>query len=106
MHRNLFGHAREPALRRLGQPHRRARISSDFSYDLATTFRRPGVFTPDTDMTLKLSAERETVDTYESTTFAAKAGLEHRFSRDADRQHRGQRRMGRHRRRLRQQPAI
>ena len=31
-------------------------------------------------MTLKLSAERETVDTYESRTIAAKAGLEHRFS--------------------------
>ena len=37
-------------------------------------------------MTLKLEAEREDVDPYESTTFAAKAGLEHRFSPDAHRQ--------------------
>ena len=56
------------------------RTSQNFSYKLATTFRRPGVFTPDTDLTLKLSGERETVDTYESRTIAAKAGVEHRFS--------------------------
>jgi translocation and assembly module TamA len=80
MHRNLFGHAEslrfDAAISRIG-----ANDLGDFSYDLATTFRRPGVFTPNTDATFRLSAERETVDTYESTTFAAKAGLDHRFSR-------------------------
>ncbi len=80
MHRNLFGHAEslrfDAAVSRIF-----ANDLTDFSYDLATTFRRPGMFTPNTDATLKLSAVRETVDTYESTTFAAKAGLEHRFSR-------------------------
>lgn len=80
MHRNLFGHGEslrfDAAMSRIG-----ANDLKDFSYDLATTFRRPGVFTPDTDATFRISAERETVDTYESTTFSAKAGLDHRFSK-------------------------
>jgi len=81
MHRNLFGHAEslrfDAAVSRLFANE----DPQDFSYDLATTFRRPGMFTPNTDMTLKLEAERETVDTYDSTTFSAKAGLDHRFSK-------------------------
>ena len=67
MHRNLFGHAEslrfDAAVSRIG-----ADDLEDFSYELATTFRRPGVFTPNTDVTLKLEAEREDVDPYESTT--------------------------------------
>lgn len=83
MHRNLFERAEslrfDASVSRIFADG----FSSDFgdlSYLLATTFRRPGVFTPDTDMTLKLAAEREFVDTYESTTFSGRAGLEHRFS--------------------------
>ena len=79
MHRNLFGHGEslrfDASVSRIG-----AEDVENFSYKLATTFRRPGVFTPDTDLTLKLSGERETVDTYESSTIAAKVGVEHRFS--------------------------
>jgi translocation and assembly module TamA len=79
MHRNLFGHAEslrfDAELSRLG-----ADDLDQFSYDLLTTFRRPGVFTPNTDMTLKLEAEREDVDPYEATSFSGKVGLEHRFS--------------------------
>ena len=79
MHRNLFGHAEslrfDAELSRIG-----ADDLEDFSYELATTFRRPGVFTPNTDATLKLEAEREDVDPYESTSFSGKVGLEHRFS--------------------------
>lgn len=79
MHRNLFGHAEsirfDAAISRLF-----ADDIEDFSYLLATTFRRPGVLTPNTDMTLKLSGEREIVDTYESQTIAGRAGLDHRFS--------------------------
>ncbi len=79
MHRNLFGHAEslrfDAELSRIF-----ANDLTDFSYKLATTFRRPGVFTPDTDATFKLSAEREFVDTYESRTIAGKAGFEHRFN--------------------------
>ncbi len=79
MHRNLFGHGEslrfDATVSRLF-----ANDLTDFSYSLATTFRRPGVFSPNTDMTLKLSGEREFVDSYESRTIAAKVGLEHRFS--------------------------
>jgi translocation and assembly module TamA len=80
MHRNLFGHAEslrfDASVSRIFADG----FDWDLSYGLATTFRRPGVFTPDTDMTLRLEAEREFVDTYESVTIAGKAGLEHRFN--------------------------
>ena len=79
MHRDLFGHAEslrfDAAVSRIF-----ANDLTDLSYDLATTFRRPGVFTPDTDATFKLSAVREFVDTYESRSIAGRAGFEHRFN--------------------------
>lgn len=79
MRRNLFGRGEslrfDASISRIG-----AEDIENFSYKLATTFRRPGVFTPDTDATLRIFAERETVDAYESTTFGARAGLEHRFN--------------------------
>ncbi len=79
MHRNLLGHGEslrfDAALSRIF-----ANDIFDFSYLLATTFRRPGVFTPDTDATLRLLAEREFVDAYESRTIAGRAGFEHRLN--------------------------
>jgi translocation and assembly module TamA len=79
MHRNLFG--RGESLRFDASVSRIfANNFGDLSYGFTTTFRRPGVFTPDTDMTLKLAAEREFVDTYESRTLSGKAGLEQRFN--------------------------
>jgi translocation and assembly module TamA len=81
MHRNLFGHAEslrfDAEVSRIGA----GGFSTDVSYGLATTFRRPGVFTPDTDLTLKLAAEREFVDPYESTTISARGGLDHQFNK-------------------------
>ena len=78
-HRNLFGHAEslrfDASVSRIG-----ASDLGGLNYALATTFKRPGVFTPDTDLTLQLSGKREIVDAYESDTIAAKAGLEHTFS--------------------------
>jgi len=79
MHRNLFGHGEslrfDAAVSRI-----LADGFDDLSYELATTFRRPGVITPDTDVTLRVYAEREDVDPYVSTTFGARTGIEHRFS--------------------------
>ncbi len=79
MHRNLFGHAEslrfDASVSRIG-----ADSLSDLSYLLATTFRRPGVFTPDTDATFKLSAIREFVDTYQSKSIGGRVGLERRFN--------------------------
>jgi translocation and assembly module TamA len=79
MHRNLFGHGES-----LRFDANASRILADgfddISYELATTFRRPGVITPDTDVTLRVYAEREDVDPYVSTTIGATAGIEHRFN--------------------------
>jgi translocation and assembly module TamA len=80
MHRNLFGHAEslrfDASVSRIFADG----FTTDLSYGVATTFRRPGIFTPSTDLTLRLYAEREFVDTYESFTVGGSAGLEHRFS--------------------------
>jgi len=79
MRRNLFGHGEslrfDASVSRIF-----ANDFSDLSYDLATTFRRPGVFTPDTDATLRLAAMREFVDTYESRSISGRGGFEHRFN--------------------------
>lgn len=79
MHRNLFGRAEslrfDAAVSRIG-----AEGFDGLNYTAAATFRRPGVWTPDTDLTLQVAAKRELVDTYESRSVGARAGLEHRFS--------------------------
>ncbi len=81
MHRNLFGRAEslrfDASVSRIG-----AEDLGGLNYAAATTFRRPGVFTPDTDFTLQLAGKREFVDTYESRVVSAKAGFEHRFSEE------------------------
>jgi translocation and assembly module TamA len=81
MHRNLFGQAEslrfDASVSRIG-----AEGYQDLSYGLSATFRKPGVITPDTDLTLQVAAKREFVDTYESRSIGAKAGLEHRFSEE------------------------
>ena len=73
MHRNLFGHAEslrlEAAVSELG-----AQEVGNLTYNVAATFRRPGVFTPDTDFTLQVAGTREVVeDAYESRSVGAKA---------------------------------
>jgi translocation and assembly module TamA len=79
MHRNLFGHAEslrfDASVSRIG-----AENLEGLNYAAAMTFRKPAVFTPDTDLTLQVGGKREFVDTYESLTVNATAGLEHRFT--------------------------
>ncbi len=79
MHRNLFGRAEslrfDASVSRIG-----AEDLQGLNYAAATTFRKPGVLTPDTDLTLQLAGKREFVDTYESRSVSARTGLEHRFS--------------------------
>jgi translocation and assembly module TamA len=79
-HRNLFGRA-ESLRFDASVSHIAAQDLGDLSYLLGLTFRKPGVLTPDTDMTLQLVGEREFVDAYETRQVAAKIGLEHRFTR-------------------------
>ena len=79
LHRNLFGRAEslrfDASVSRIG-----AEALSGLNYAAATTFRKPGVLSPNTDMTLRLAGQREFVETYESRSVTAQAGLEHRFS--------------------------
>ena len=78
-HRNLFGQAEsirfDASVSRIG-----GEAYQELSYAASATFRKPGVFTPDTDLTLVLAAKREFVDTYEARSVSAAAGLEHIFS--------------------------
>jgi translocation and assembly module TamA len=78
-HRNLFGHAEsvrfDASVSRIA-----AQDLGDLSYAAGVTFRRPGVFTPDTDLTLQALGKREFVDAYEARSVAARAGLERRFT--------------------------
>jgi translocation and assembly module TamA len=79
MHRNLFGRAEslrfDASVSRIG-----AEDLQGLNYAAATTFRKPGVLTPDTDLTLQLAGKREFVDAYESRSVNIRGGLEHRLS--------------------------
>lgn len=75
-HRNLFGHAEQ--LRLSGAVSGVDSVDpTDFNYDLAATFTRPGVITPFTDITALLEATRDTPDTYTETAIKAKVALSH-----------------------------
>ncbi|WP_237155176.1 autotransporter assembly complex protein TamA [Oryzibacter oryziterrae] len=77
-HRNLFGHAEQ--LKLSGE------ISGidgtnvgDFTYAVSADFSKPGIFTPFTDLTAGLSANRSVYDSYTETAVTAKLGLAHAF---------------------------
>ncbi|MDQ0325503.1 translocation and assembly module TamA [Rhodopseudomonas julia] len=81
VHRNLFGHAER--LRIEGS------VSGidgadyeNFDYMLATTFTRPGIFTPDTDLVTNVTAKREDNDTYKEQSISGQVGITHRFTED------------------------
>jgi len=76
-HRNLFGRAE-----RLGIEGRVGGIDSedpeDYSYRVAATFLKPGVFTPFTDFSATVYAEQERPDTYRARTVGGALGFIHR----------------------------
>ncbi|BBE73786.1 autotransporter assembly complex protein TamA [Oharaeibacter diazotrophicus] len=77
-HRNLFGEAE-----RLRFEGRVAGIAStdptDFSYFLGTSFVKPGILTPWTDLTAAVNGEREVLDAYTQNTVRGRVGLAHAF---------------------------
>lgn len=77
-HRNLFGGAEQFEVR--GSISRLLEGAFDPDYRLATTFRKPGVFDPMTDFTLRLEGYRKTTDAYRVTAVEGEVGLEHIFS--------------------------
>lgn len=77
-HRNLFGGAEQFEVR--GSISRLLEGAFDPDYRLATTFRKPGVFDPMTDVTLRLEGYRETSEAYRVTAVEGEVGLSHIFS--------------------------
>jgi translocation and assembly module TamA len=77
-HRNLFGHAEQLDLR--ASISRLLEGAFDPDFRLAGTFRKPAVFDPMTDFTLRLEGYRETTEAYRVTAAEAEVGLAHIFS--------------------------
>lgn len=80
LHRNLFGRAE--SLRIDGQI---AGFGNTVDYDeidylLGAEFTKPGIFNPDTDLTLGLTAKREVNETYTETSIAGEVNLTHYYS--------------------------
>ena len=76
--RNLFGGAEQLEIR--GSVSRLLDGAFDPDYRLAGTFRKPAVFDPMTDFTLRLEGYRQTTDAYKVTAADADVGLSHIFS--------------------------
>lgn len=80
LHRNLFGKAE-----RLRIDAQIAGFGNTVNYDeidylLGAEFTKPGVFNPDTDLKLGLTAKREVNDTYTETSVSGEATLTHYYS--------------------------
>jgi translocation and assembly module TamA len=76
--RNLWGGAEQLEFR--GSVARLLAGAFDPDYRLAGTFKKPAVFDPMTDFTLRLEGYRETTDAYRVTALEGEAGLNHIFS--------------------------
>jgi translocation and assembly module TamA len=83
-HRNLFGQAERLRVEgRVSGIGTGSMESLDaYNYFAATSFEKPGVITPFTDLTAGISARLENLDTYRDRTAQARIGLAHRFSRE------------------------
>ena len=77
-HRNLFGGGEH--LKFSASIGRLLEGAFDPDYRLAGKFRKPAVFDPMTDFTLRVEGYRETTDAYRVTALEGEAGLEHAFS--------------------------
>lgn len=77
-HRNLFGGAEQ--LQLTASVGRLLEGAFDPDYRLAGTFRKPAVFGPMTDLTLRLEGYRQTTDAYRVTAAEAEVGLVQTFS--------------------------
>jgi translocation and assembly module TamA len=80
-HRNLFGEAERLRFDgRIGGVENDA--YEDYDYYAATTFLKPGVYTPFTDFEATMFARQEIPDTFRERTVGARAGFHHRFSKE------------------------
>ncbi|RBO97658.1 autotransporter secretion outer membrane protein TamA [Pseudochrobactrum asaccharolyticum] len=83
MHRNLFGKAErlrfDAKVSGIGGSQDSSFDPKNFTYQLGTTFTKPGVFTPDTDFVSSLAGKREVLDNYTETSVNGQAGFTHIF---------------------------
>jgi translocation and assembly module TamA len=77
-HRNLFGGAEQ--LQLTASVARLLSGAFDPDYRLAGTFRKPAIFDPMTDFTLRLEGYRQTTEAYRVTALEGEVGLTHVFS--------------------------
>ena len=77
-HRNLFGGGEQ--LKLSASIARLLDGAFDPDFRLAGIFRKPAVFDPMTDFTLRVEGYRETTDAYRVTALESEVGLEHSFS--------------------------
>lgn len=77
-HRNLFGGAEQLSF--TASVSRLLDGAFDPDYRLAGTFRKPAVFTPMTDFTLRLEGYRQTTEAYRVTALEGEVGLTHVFN--------------------------
>jgi translocation and assembly module TamA len=84
MHRNLFGKGEnlrfDAKISGIGGSQDNSFSPQNYSYLLGGTFKKPGVYTPDTDFVLSLDAKREVLDAYTETSINAKTGFTQIFS--------------------------
>ncbi|MCI0998727.1 autotransporter assembly complex family protein [Ochrobactrum teleogrylli] len=84
MHRNLFGKGEnlrfDAKVSGIGGSQDNSFNPQNYTYLLGGTFKKPGVYTPDTDFVLSLDAKREVLDAYTETSINAKTGFTQIFS--------------------------
>ena len=78
LHRNLFGRAESLRLEAsVGGVGTATDDLEELDYGVAATFRKPGLFTPDTDLVLNAFARAETNETYREISTGGSALVEH-----------------------------
>ena len=80
LHRNLFGRAERFRIEGKVAGIGRTSDPNDFDYRLAATFTRPGIITPDTDLSVTAEGEREVLPAYKRTAGGGEVRLSHLFS--------------------------
>jgi len=80
LHRNLFGHADslrfDGSIGGLGQ----TADPGELDYTLGVTFKRPGIYGPDTDLIASVFGQRQVLDLYTETSIEGKLGFIHQFT--------------------------
>lgn len=81
-HRNLFGRAEQLKLEGTVANIGNSLDPDALTYKLATTFIKPGVFTPDTDFMASVTGIRENLEPYRRTAVVGQAGFTHIVSKN------------------------